>query len=251
MKLKLSKHLAVLAAAIIVSSTASACGSSISGTDKPDLNDSGTGTWQTVDSSPMQTYNNTVTEAPVNLQPQDSTPSVPQTGKLKAHLVCAGDNLIHDNIYVDAQNDDGTYDFAKCYEPCKKLMEGVDIGILNQETLVNDLYGPKTYPTFSTPTEVGDCMIDFGFNVFSMSNNHVLDMGIDGLMNSLDYWDSKGVVHYGAYRDKEDSENIKTAEFNGIKFAFLGYMEHTNGIEVPPQNEGVVVYIHDEDTLKR
>ncbi len=251
MKLKLSKHLAVLATAIIVSSTASACGSSISGTDKPDLNDSGTGTWQTVDSSPMQTDNNTVTEAPVNPQPQDSTPSVPQAGKLKAHLVCAGDNLIHDNIYVDAQNDDGTYDFAKCYEPCKKLMEGVDIGILNQETLVNDLYGPKTYPTFSTPTEVGDCMIDFGFNVFSMSNNHVLDMGIDGLMNSLDYWDSKGVVHYGAYRDKEDSENIKTAEFNGIKFAFLGYMEHTNGIEVPPQNEGVVVYIHDEDTLKR
>ena len=37
-----------------------------------------------------------------------------KTGKTVVHLACAGDNLIHDNIYVEAQQEDGSYDFSKC-----------------------------------------------------------------------------------------------------------------------------------------
>lgn len=55
-----------------------------------------------------------------------------------------------------------------------------------------------------------------GFNVVSMSNNHVLDQGEEGLISSLDYWDTKGIVHYGAYRSQEDADTIKTMEVNGI-----------------------------------
>ena len=166
---------------------------------------------------------------PVDSTAESEAPKDDRTGTATVHLVCAGDNLIHDNIYVDCQKDDGAYDFTKCYEPCRRLIEGADVAILNQETLVNNLYEPSTYPVFSTPTEDGDAVVDLGFNVISMSNNHVLDKGADGLINSLDYWDSKPVVHYGAYRNEADSEDIKTMEVNGVKFAFLGYMEHTNG----------------------
>ena len=42
-----------------------------------------------------------------------------------------------------------------------------------------------------------------------------------GVISSLDYWDTKGIVHYGAYRSQEDADTIKTMEVNGIKFAFL------------------------------
>ena len=43
--------------------------------------------------------------------PDESTaPVTPTTGTTKVHLACAGDNLIHDNIYVDAQKPDGSYD---------------------------------------------------------------------------------------------------------------------------------------------
>ena len=175
-----------------------------------------------------------------------------RTGTATVHLVCAGDNLIHDNIYVDCQKDDGSYDFTKCYEPCRRLIEGADVAILNQETLVNNLYEPSTYPVFSTPTEDGDAVVDLGFNVISMSNNHVLDKGADGLINSLDYWDSKPVVHYGAYRNEADSEDIKTMEVNGVKFAFLGYMEHTNGFFLDDDDDvGKVVYLEEEDVIKR
>ncbi|MBR4555153.1 MAG: CapA family protein [Ruminococcus sp.] len=186
--------------------------------------------------------------------PEESTPEKkpePTSGKAVVHLSCAGDNLIHDNIYVEARKEDGTYDFSKCYARCKKLIEGSDIAILNQETLVNDAFEPSTFPLFSTPTAVGDAVVDFGFNVISMSNNHVLDKGSEGLISSLDYWDTKDVVHYGAYRDEADSEDIRIKEVNGITFAFLGYMEHTNGIYLADGEPGKVVYISDTETVKR
>ena len=178
-------------------------------------------------------------------------PQETRTGKTVVRFACAGDNLIHDNIYVDAQNDDGSYDFSKCYAPCKKLIEDTDVAVLNQETLVNDMFEPSTFPLFSTPTEDGDAVVDFGFNVISMSNNHVLDKGTDGLIASLDYWDTKDVVHYGAYRDEADAENIRTMEVNGITFAFLGYMEHTNGFFLSDDEPGEVVYIEERERIER
>ena len=184
-------------------------------------------------------------------KPEEKSADENKTGKAVVHFACAGDNLIHDNIYYDAQNEDGSYDFSKCYAPCKKLIEGTDIAVLNQETIVNDAFEPSTFPMFSTPTEVGDAVVDFGFNVISMSNNHVLDKFSEGLISSLDYWDRKGVVHYGAYRDEADSEDIRTMEVNGVTFAFLGYMEHTNGIFLPDEGPGKVVYLSDEETVKR
>lgn len=180
----------------------------------------------------------------------EDIPEEQRSGKTVVHLACAGDNLIHDNIYVEAMQEDGSYDFSECYAPCKKLLEGTDIAILNQETLVNDAFAPSTYPMFSSPTEVGDAVVDLGFNVISMCNNHVLDRGAEGLISSLDYWDSKDVVHYGAYRDTNDSEEIRVTEVNGITFAFLGYMEHTNGIFLPDDN-GKVVYLDELDTIER
>ena len=123
------------------------------------------------------------------------------------------------------------------------------MAVLNQETLVTDKFEPSSYPMFCSPTAVGDKVVDMGFNVFSMCNNHVLDKGAEGLISSLDYWDSKKVVHYGAYRNEKDSENIRTLEKNGIKFAFLGYMEHTNGMSLTDDN-GKVIYLSEEDKIK-
>lgn len=166
-------------------------------------------------------------------------------------LVCVGDNLIHDNIYNEALQLGGgeKYDFTQAYEHVTKYIEGTDVAIINQETLVTDSVEPHSYPNFASPTAVGDKVVDMGFNVVSMSNNHVLDQGEEGLISSLDYWDTKDVVHYGAYRSQEDADDIKTLEVNGIKFAFLGYMEHTNGYYL--SGEGAqVIYLDEEDKIK-
>lgn len=165
-------------------------------------------------------------------------------------LVCVGDNLIHDNIYNEALKLGGgeTYDFTQAYEHVTKYIENTDIAIVNQESLVTDIAEPSSFPCFASPVAVGEKLVDMGFNVISMSNNHVLDWGEEGLINSLDYWDSKNVLHYGAYRSQEDADNTRTMEVNGITFAFLGYTEHTN---VTLEGDGAqVIYLQEEEKIK-
>ncbi len=171
----------------------------------------------------------------------------------RVKLVCVGDNLIHDNIYNEAWEKGGDhYDFSGVYEHVEKYFKDADLKIVNQETLVTDEYGPSSYPCFATPTANGDCLVSqLGVNVISMSNNHVLDMGASGLISSLDYWDTKSVIHYGAYRNEKDSRKIRTTEINGIKFAFLGYMEHTNGFFLDNEaDDGKVVYLNEIDRIE-
>ena len=52
---------------------------------------------------------------------ESSKPEEP-TGTTSARLVCVGDNLIHDNIYLEALEKGGgvEYDFSYCYEHVKK-----------------------------------------------------------------------------------------------------------------------------------
>lgn len=204
-----------------------------------------------------ETVKTVTTAAPEEIKPKDDT-SKPEKKKDKEEepsysvsLVCVGDNLIHDNIYNEALKLGGgsTYDFTQAYEHVTKYIEGTDVAIINQETLVTDAYEPQSYPYFVSPTAVGDKAVDMGFNVISMSNNHVLDKGAEGLISSLDYWDTKDVIHYGAYRSEEDADDIRTMEVNGITFAFLGYMEHTNYITLDG-DEGKVIYLEEEDKIK-
>ncbi len=172
------------------------------------------------------------------------------------NITVEGDNLIHSSIYNQANaraNYEG-YDFSYAYEHVAKLFSG-DLNIMNQETLIcNDEYPPADYPQFNSPVALGDYMIKLGINVFSMANNHMIDMGEDGLSACLDYWDTKyqqdGVVCYGAYRNEQDMQNIKTKEINGITFGFVAFTEYTNGLYLPEDSELQVIYTDEVDKMK-
>lgn len=166
------------------------------------------------------------------------------------NFVAVGDNLIHNNIYEQAKNraNGNGYDFSYVYESVKDVIKNADLSFINQETVVNNLYKPSGYPRFSTPTDMGDCLEDLGFDAVSIINNHTLDVNSDGLLNSLDYWATKkNMTVFGAYRNATDYANIRTMEKNGIKFAFLGVTEHTNGIKRSASSEVELLYIGDDD----
>lgn len=191
-------------------------------------------------------------------EPAETEPETPEEPDIRTvHLVCAGDNLIHSSIYNQARrrakaNGSDGYDFDFVYEKIEKYLEGADIAILNQETIVTDELEPSDYPRFCSPADLGEKMIDLGFNVFSLSNNHIIDRGEDGLLATLRFWDShEDIIRYGAYRDEEDMNNIRTMEVNGITFAFLGYMEHTNGLSLPSDSECKITYLKELEEVER
>lgn len=169
-------------------------------------------------------------------------------------IVCAGDNLIHTPIYRQAKerSADGTYyDFSYAYQNVAHLIKEADLAILNQETIITDEFEPSTYPSFCSPTDLATEMLRIGFDAFSISNNHVLDKGEKGLLSTLGFWKNEhpDVPVYGAYENEEDMNNIRTLTVNGIKFAFLGYMEHTNGLYLPRDSECRVTYISEEERI--
>ena len=169
-------------------------------------------------------------------------------------IVAVGDNLIHDGIYNQAHQraKDGTYDFDYAYQYVEQLIKPADIAVLNQETpIANDLFPPSNYPMFNSPTQLGDKMIDMGFNVVSHCNNHILDKGEKGMLATLDYWKSRNILCYGAYRNQADVDDIRIKEVNGIKFSFVGFMEHTNGLKLPKNSESKLVYTSQVDEMER
>lgn len=194
-------------------------------------------------------------------EPEEET-TEKETAPLKnpvVRIVAAGDNLVQTAVYRTAQakSVDETYDFSYSYENVKDIISSGDISILNQETLIaNDKFEISgSNFNFNSPSQLGDEMIDLGFDVFTMSNNHVLDKGTDGLLATLDYWDSRMAEHdnvrvLGAYRDEMDMNDIRTIESNGMTIAFLGYTEHTNGYSLPADSPIKIVYTDETELME-
>ena len=182
----------------------------------------------------------------------ETTPEPPKEDPV-VRVVAVGDNLIHSSIYnqAKARSKDGGYDFSYAYQHVEKLVSPADIAVLNQETpIANNLFPPSTYPLFNSPTQLGDQMLKMGFNVVSHCNNHILDKGEKGMLATLDYWNSKNTLVYGAYRNQQEMDNIPIKEVDGIKFSFVGFMEHTNGLKLPEGSQAKLVYTSDFENMK-
>ena len=142
-------------------------------------------------------------------------------------ILSTGDNLIHEKLYQNAHRDDGSYDFTPMYAKIKPFVQAADIATVNMETPMAS-GEPSGYPHFNTPTAAGAALIDTGFDVMSAANNHMVDRGSQGLMETLQYWQSQGVPYVGGYMSDDDMWTQRIIEVNGIKVAFLGFMTFTN-----------------------
>ena len=161
-----------------------------------------------------------------------------QTSKLS--LIMVGDALLHGSVYRDAYKN-GVYNFDSQLEYIKPIVQNYDLAFYNQESILGGTeLGLSDYPTFNSPWEFGDAMINSGFNLVSLANNHTMDRGEKAILNSCEYWKSKEDVL------AEDSEAVQIKEKNGIKYTLLAYTYGTNGISVPQGKEYLVNLYSDE-----
>lgn len=154
----------------------------------------------------------------------------------EATLVAVGDNLIHSSVYKDANrlaNGNG-YDFKPMITYIKEIVSTYDIAYYNQETILGGTeLGLADYPTFNSPYEAGDAMIDAGFNLVSLATNHTMDSGKKAVENSCKYWQSKdNVLTSGSYCSEEERNKINIKEVNNITYTMLNYTYGTNGMPV-------------------
>ena len=178
-------------------------------------------------------------EPVTNNNPKENTP---QEENYTATMIMAGDNLIHSSIYNDASDGYGNYDFTPMYELIKPIVSNYDIAYYNQETILGGKeLGVNDYPTFNSPQEVGDAMIDAGFNLVSLATNHTMDSGESAVLSSREYWNSKeDVLAVGSYASAEERDEVQIATKNNITYTMLNYTYGTNGIAVPSGKEYLV-----------
>ena len=222
MKLRKRRAFAAIGILAILTVTGVGCGSRIVGTGGDQSDQPAASTEQTTE---------VLTEPTTEPVPADK----------RVHVVAAGDNLIHYSVYKNAEALAGGYgyDFKPLYENMRYIIEDADLAILNQETIIsqsNEVRGANGGALlFNSPPEVADAVIDLGFAVFTMANNHLLDYGTAGLEESINFWNNKAkendITVLGAYLNEQDANNIRVREVNGVKFAFLAYCEHINGFD--------------------
>ncbi|GIN84144.1 hypothetical protein J6TS2_05300 [Heyndrickxia sporothermodurans] len=160
-----------------------------------------------------------------------------------------GDILIHDWLYEDAKTTIG-YNFKPMFQPVKSLMQNPDFLIANQESIPGgEKLGISSYPTFNSPYEIIDAIMDAGVDFVSTANNHALDKGETGILSSISYYEKKDLPYVGTFKDKKDQHTLRIVNVNGIKVAILAYTYGTNGIPVPKGKEYLVNVIDSDKIL--
>jgi len=188
-----------------------------------------------------------------NNKPEE--PIIEEPKEKRMSLVAVGDVLIHGALYYEADKMNGVlyddlYDFNYMFTEMKPFLENYDLKYCNQETIIGGKnLGISHYPRFNSPDEIGDALMNLGFNMVSLANNHTLDKGEEGILYSVDYWKNKNIVFSGQSSSYEERNDIKVYEKNGIKYAFLAYTDTTNGLEVP-YGKDYLVHVYSDERAK-
>ncbi|MBQ7584207.1 MAG: CapA family protein [Lachnospiraceae bacterium] len=167
-------------------------------------------------------------------------------------IVMAGDVLMHDKVIRSGLRTDGSYDFDGLFSHVKNKIGAADIAIVNQETILGGKeLGYTGYPSFNSPTEVGDAEAKAGFDVILQGTNHALDRSARGIENCLSFWDKTypDIEVLGIHDSEKDRQEICIIECKGIKTAILNYTYGTNGIQMP-KGKGYLVDYLDEKRVR-
>ncbi len=180
-----------------------------------------------------------------------STAEVQQNIPDKVTIVMVGDILLHTPVEESALDENGNYNFDAIFENMADEISAADIAIVNQEVIIGgEELGISGYPTFNAPYEVGDALVNAGFDVVCHGTNHALDKGKRGIVNACNYWKENHpeITVIGINDSQEEQDRVDIIEKNGIKIALLNYTYGTNGISLP-SDMPYAVDIMDEDKV--
>lgn len=123
--------------------------------------------------------------------PPDTEP-LPPPDKVISFAAC-GDNILYRPAIWEAKDrakaGGRTYNFRPIYKNVESVIAAADVAFINQETVIAGAeYGYTGYPLFNSPRDIADDLVDMGFDIVSLANNHILDMREQGLYNTIKYW---------------------------------------------------------------
>ena len=111
---------------------------------------------------------------------------------------------------------------AHILEKVRDDLRTADIAFANLESPLSTVgaHAPKACIFRADPAAV-EVLLDGGFNIVSIANNHTLDAGVPGLMQTMDHLEAAGIAWCGAARERERSWEPTRFEIGGLTLGFV------------------------------
>jgi poly-gamma-glutamate synthesis protein (capsule biosynthesis protein) len=118
---------------------------------------------------------------------------------------------------------------ATAVGPFTPLLSAADLTVVNLETAVTTRGTPEPKEFhFRAPATAYTALRKAGVDVASLGNNHALDYGRVGLLDSLDYAKAAGMPVVGAGRTREEAYRPYVTTIKGVRIAVLAMSQiHT------------------------
>lgn len=168
--------------------------------------------------------------------------SIPSPDSVRTiRITAVGDMMCHSPQFKLAKVAEDTFDFRPYFEEIGDVLASADFTIGNLETTFagkDQRY--QGYPTFNTPDDYLDAIIETGFDFLVTSNNHSLDHGEAAVYRTLEVLDANDMPHTGTFDSQEDRDSIRIVSIHGITMAILNYTYGMNGFQCPEGKDWLV-----------
>ncbi len=169
-----------------------------------------------------------------------------QTEKIKhkektAKIICCGDILLEDLMYKACKIEDNQFDFSSVFKHMKPILKDSDLTIANLETLfvkefpytgelikIKDIDRDKY--NNNAPDQFLNEIVDSGFDLLTLANNHNLDWGKLGISETIRKLNQRNIIHTGLF-ENESQDRTLVVDVNGIKLGILAYSTWFNSNE--------------------
>ncbi|MCY1031399.1 CapA family protein [Corallococcus sp. BB11-1] len=178
-------------------------------------------------------------------------------------LVVGGDVTVghHYQTYFDEQVGKGRSReemYAYGFREVRPIADSGDLFVVNLECPYTDSTQklPKNF-NFKARPELVNVLKAGNVGVVSLANNHLMDYGEQGLLDTLTTLEAAGIPFFGAGRNLAEARRPAILTVGGLRVAFLGYFFlGTRNIE-PPQvyatdtTPGVAGHFSDVEVMER
>ncbi|WP_433078703.1 CapA family protein [Dactylosporangium sp. CA-052675] len=161
----------------------------------------------------------TPASAPATPAPAAATPSASPTAPA-LRLAFAGDVHFMDRTAKLLSNP------ATAFGPIASTLADADLTVVNLETAITTrgTPEPKTYH-FRTEPRAVDALKAAGIDAVTIANNHILDYGRVGLLDTLDALHAADYPYFGAGKNTEDAYAPLYTTVKGVRIALLGFSQ--------------------------
>lgn len=145
----------------------------------------------------------------------------------------AGDIMVHSTQLKMARKSGDSYDFYPQFKLARNALFNADYTIASLITTIGTVGGAdySGYKDFNSPESLLDAIKNTGVDFLSLSNEHILDRGTEGLYQTVQRVEARGFDHGGANRSLAEKNTPFIVELRGIRIAILCYTQGTGGME--------------------